>query len=92
MAPLSKQLSGVILLHDAFHNHLDSQGRTIDEELEKKNFASAGETLASILSEMVIDKHPVVAEYIHPTVSSKIVKETNENWYVTHVRESQYLL
>lgn len=36
MAPLSKELAGVILPHDTFGSHLDSQGRTVDVDLEKK--------------------------------------------------------
>ncbi|GBP70813.1 hypothetical protein EVAR_54326_1 [Eumeta japonica] len=41
MAPLSHQLSGLILLYDFFGNHLDDQRRTIDNELELKNFKMA---------------------------------------------------
>ena len=58
MAPLSKELSGVLLPHDKFGSHLDSQNRTIDEELETKNFQFAGESLAEIWSEMIYDKFP----------------------------------
>lgn len=50
MAPLSRKLSGLIIPHDRFGSHLDEQRRTIDEELEKENFAFAGETLAEIWS------------------------------------------
>ncbi|KZR97817.1 Uncharacterized protein APZ42_007100, partial [Daphnia magna] len=42
MAPLSKELSGLILPHDHFGTHLDNSGRTIDDELEEKNFEHAG--------------------------------------------------
>ena len=48
MAPLSKELSGVLLEHDHFGSHLDSQGRTIDEALEIKNFEHAGDVLGKI--------------------------------------------
>lgn len=34
MIPLSRQLAGVLLPHEEFGSHLDSQGRTIDHELE----------------------------------------------------------
>ena len=38
MAPLSKELAGLILPYDHFERHLDGQGNTIDTELEKQNF------------------------------------------------------
>ena len=41
MVPLSHDLSGVVLPHDTFGNHLDSSGNTIDEQLEEKNFYAA---------------------------------------------------
>lgn len=100
MAPLSKELSGVVLRHDKFGTHLDSQGRTIDVELEKRNFAAAGEVLAKIWSDLVIDNHPVVAEFKNPpsvtTTSTDSVlghkSPKNDQWYANHVRESQYFL
>jgi len=36
MAPLSRELSGLILPHDHFGSHLDANGKTTDAELEKK--------------------------------------------------------
>lgn len=36
MAPLSRELSGVLLPHDHFGNHLNAKLETADEELEKK--------------------------------------------------------
>ena len=66
MAPLSHDLAGLILPHDHFGTHLDSQGRTTDRELELSNFEHAGKILADIWSKTVIDGNPVVAEYIPP--------------------------
>ena len=48
MAPLRKGLAGILVSLDSFDNHLDSQSRTTDIELEKKNFAKVGEVLAEI--------------------------------------------
>ena len=48
MAPLSNALAGVILPYDNYGNHLNSQGETIDLQLEKRNFEKAGETLAEV--------------------------------------------
>ena len=41
MAPLSKELAGRIP-HDLFGNHLDTQKKTVDLELEKENFTRQG--------------------------------------------------
>uniref|UniRef100_A0ABD2X032 VWFA domain-containing protein n=1 Tax=Trichogramma kaykai TaxID=54128 RepID=A0ABD2X032_9HYME len=38
MAPLSFQLSGVLLKHDYYGSHLNSQGKTTNIDLEKKKF------------------------------------------------------
>ena len=43
IAPLSKDTAVIILPFDKFGSHLDSSNRTIDIELEKKNFAAVGE-------------------------------------------------
>lgn len=62
MAPLSRALVGVILPHAHYGTHLDSQGRTIDAELEKTNFSYAGTALAEVWSETTIDGHVTIAE------------------------------
>ena len=41
MAPLSKEMSGVILPHDIYGTHLGSNGITVDPEKEKRNFKRA---------------------------------------------------
>jgi hypothetical protein len=40
MAPLSRELAGLILQHDHYGSHLDNSGKTTDAELEKKNIAA----------------------------------------------------
>lgn len=93
MAPLSRELSGVILPHEHYGSHLDSQGRTINEDLEKINFKFAGETLAEIWSNVVIDQFATVAEYINPDKSeldaAGLISKDQE-WFDNHVRTSQY--
>ena len=64
VAPLSKELSGVLLEHEHFGSHLDDRGNTIDPQLELKNVEHAGKILGEIWSGMFIDGHPVIAEYI----------------------------
>ena len=94
MAPLSKELSGLILPHDHFGTHLDEQGRTIDDEKEKENFKFAGQTLAEIWSDVIIDSYPVVAKYVDPDSESELKPERlvskDETWFANHVRTSQY--
>ena len=41
MAALSNDLTGLVLYHDQYGNHLNSSGQTIDIELEKMNFFKA---------------------------------------------------
>ena len=71
MYPLSKELTGVVLPYDKFGSHLDASGKTIDEELEVKNFQAAGEVLADIWHEMEIDGQKVTAEFIQKKVNTE---------------------
>jgi len=95
MAPLSRELSGVILPHNHFGSHLDSSGKTVDEGLELKNFAKAGKVLAEIWSAVEIDNYPVVATYCPPASNNDTVTShaaASQQWRTAHVRESQYCL
>jgi len=69
MAPLSRELAGLILPHKHFGSHLDGDGKTVDEQLERCNFGFAGRTLSEVWSELIIDVHPVVSEYVEPDKS-----------------------
>lgn len=91
MAPLTHDISGVILPHNHFGSHLDSQGRTVDNDLEMRNFEHAGKVLAEIWSNTVIDGHPVVSEYISNTHHQPLIDKCQQ-WRQHHVRESQYML
>lgn len=83
---------------DHFGNHLDSKGKTVDSDLELKNFQKAGEILAEVWNELVINNYPVVAEFIAPSNKpeeldkNRLPEGITHDWYTTHVRESQYLL
>lgn len=91
MAPLSRCLAGIILPYETFGSHLNSQGQTTDEDLERMNFKKAGETLAEVWSEAVIDKFPVVAEWRGGLDLPEADMPTQE-WLATHMRSSQYFL
>ena len=91
IAPLIKELGGVLLEHEHFGAHLDDKGNTIDSQFELKIFEHAGRILSEIISGMVINGYPVIVEYIGDK-ASEIVKYVNEKWRSSHVRSSQYLL
>ena len=95
MAPLSKELAGVILPHDTFGSHLDASGRTTNDELELRDFANAGAVLAEIWSNLTLDGYPVVAEYV-TTKQGHLKQEQlikrDAAWISCHVATSQYFL
>ncbi|CAG8750725.1 10790_t:CDS:2, partial [Gigaspora rosea] len=65
MAPLSHDLARIILSHNTFGSHLDEQLKTANDELEKHNFKAAGEILASVWENTIIDKrHTIACRYI----------------------------
>lgn len=91
MAPLSRELSGLILQHDYYGTHLNNAGITVDQELEVKNFEFAGKTLAEVWNNVVVDGYPVDAEFIGEKIIENI-NSVSEEWYNLHVKESQYFL
>lgn len=94
MAPLSRELAGLILPHDQYGTHLNESGKTIDEAREKQNFQFAGKTLAEVWSSMTIDNHPVCTSYITPDqseVSEESLQMKDMIWRAKHVCESQYM-
>lgn len=70
LAPLSHDLSGLVLPPSYFGTHLNIIGLTIDAELERINAKRTGELLADIWKMNMIDHHPVVVEYIDPPDSA----------------------
>jgi len=91
MAPLSKDLSGIVLPHEHYGSHLNSAGKTVDLDLEKRNFQKAGEVLAEIWSNTKIDGHATVAEFTTSKEPPQLDALTEE-WKAIHVRQSQYLM
>lgn len=91
MALVSRELSGLILLHDHFESHLNPAGKAIEDELEIQNFGFAGQVLSEIWSAMDIDGFPTVAEFIHPASSELDVQNLKKRWLAKHVRTLQYL-
>lgn len=92
MAPLSHELSSLIMPQDHFGSHLSSDGKTIDDNIEIENFKFAAEILCEIWSNMVIDNYNVQAVYVEPGELLPEIKNVDPVWYASHVRASQYLL
>ena len=91
MFKLSKELSGVILPHDHFGTHLDNNNNTVDEVLELKNFEHAGEIVAEFWSKLVINDHPVVADFVGEQPPDITITKP-EKWKANHVCKLQQLL
>lgn len=94
MAPLSRDLCGLILPHDEYGNHLNSKNETIDIELEKKNFQKPGEVLAKVWSENVIDNYPTIATFVSemdPEFKDNLILK-DSSWCDKHITFGQYLL
>lgn len=92
MAPLSRELAGLILPHNHYGSHLNDSGVTINQELELQNFEYAGKTLAEVWNNLVIDGHPVIAEYADEKSIFEEPDSVFPEWYFTLVQESQYFL
>ena len=90
MFHLSKEMTGLILPAEKHGTHLKN-GKTVNIELEKKNFQYAGELLSEVWNELVIDGHPVHSEY-----KSELPKKSTLTYKVStafkqqHVLETQY--
>jgi len=70
---------------------LNSQGATINIALEKLNCQKAGETLAEVWGEEVIDNFPVISEW-RGGIKADEKEYPSQEWLATHVRASQYFL
>lgn len=65
---------------DKYGSHLNAQGVTFDSDLESKIFKFAGEALAEIWSDGVIDGYDIIAEYIdsnNSEIEAESIKKKN---------------
>ena len=76
MVKFSQELSKIVLPLNKFGSHLNSKGETINPELKKKNFMHVTQILAEIWLGIIIDSHPVLAEYINEDVEEEILKKS----------------
>lgn len=84
MASLSRELFVVILQRDLYGTHLNDSGKTVDVKLEKQNFKFAGNVLAEIWNNKIIDNFPVFAEYTDSEEEILISKLSDAEWYSKH--------
>ena len=87
MFHLSKELTGVLLPYDTYGSHLDNAGKTIDLEMEIRNFEAAGTTLANIWGDLVIDGYDTVAEFVKDPPPVEV-----ETFIPTAIFRSKHLL
>ena len=92
MAPLSHALLELVLDYDFYGSHLDDSGKTIDADLEKKNFKHAGDILSEIWSSESISGYSVEAKYLEDKNLNDEDIKIDQLWFSNHVRSSQYLL
>ena len=71
---------------------MDNGGKTIDEELEKKNFEAAGDILADLWDGMEIDGYKVHAEFVEKEVEEEVKQyKASAVFRSRHVLETQYM-
>ena len=92
MAPLSRDLSGVVLPHDHFGSHLNAQGQTVDEKLEERNFAHAGKVLADIWTSTVTDGFLQLQNILIPRKMILQKSPESSEWCAKHIQESRHFL
>ena len=91
MAPLSHDLAGIVLPHDHFGNHLDSSGKTIDQEMEEKNFQKAAEIVSEVWEKTVTDGHPIDCRAV-PVGNTHEPTDADPIWVAKHCQQSRYCL
>ena len=94
MAPLSKLTTEIVLPFETLGSHLDSNKKTVDEELENKNFQEAGKILPEVWKNVTIDGYPVIANHVPlPEQKRKAMEiEKSAKLIAQHLRQSQYTM
>ena len=92
MYHLSKEMTALVLPYETFGSHLNKSGETVDEDLEKKNFKAAGDILAEVWNNLVIDNYGVKAEFIEEPCKDETLKFTVTPYYRSrHILETRYM-
>ena len=74
MVLLSEDTSDVILSFNTYEKYFHASNKTIDMELEIKDFKAAGKILAEIWSESIINSYPIEVAYVDPHERNRIRK------------------
>ncbi|CAG8605912.1 34232_t:CDS:2 [Racocetra persica] len=91
IAPLSYDLASIILPYDTFRTHLNTQLRTNNEELEKRNFKAARDVLTSVWENTIIDSYLVLVKYIDSSKKHHYSNEKSALWMEKHVMTCRYM-
>ena len=91
MAPLFRDLPGIVLPYDHFGNQLDSSGKTIDREMEEKNFQKAAEVLSEVWEKTLIDGYSMNCRAA-PVDNLCISRTCDAVWVAKHCQQSRYCL
>ena len=90
MAHLSRVMTGTILPHDTFGSHLQGK-KTVDPELEFRNFTTAGQALASCYDGEKLDGYPITAKLVERKGDPEdLYPLPDEEWSVKHCRYGQF--
>ena len=86
---MSAAMAGVVLPHDIHGTHLDSAGNTIDPELAKKIFESAGLVACDVWNKTKINGYKVDCKW--KSVECKFIpEEVDQSFVAAHVRQTRY--
>ena len=91
MAPLTHDLVGLVLPAFAHGSHLDDSGKTIDNDLEIKNFFAASEVLSDVWSRTEINGFKVDCKPV-PMDCHHEPEEVDQSWASRHVLQTRYML
>ena len=90
MAPLSFRLAGIVLDHQRYGEHLDKRKKTIDNDLEMKNFEGAGKEVAELWHDAEWASYKIDAKYVAPPPSDDLpapkYEEVDAEWFHKHAR------
>ena len=92
MAPLTHALVGLILEAFRFGNHLDASGKTIDVEMEEKNFFAASEVLSEVWSKTLINGFKVDCKAVEKGSGYYEPDELDHLWVSKHCLQTRYMV
>ena len=90
MAPLSFRLAGIVIDHQRYGEHLNASKKTIDPNLELRNFEGAGNEVASLWHGHEWGGHKIDAKYVPPPAPENLpvfnYPAVDPIWFAKHAR------